>query len=70
MSVESIGMFCFNLRLIDLADKYCDGLFNVKGVPDLSLNRIIYFENCAWEENAKTKMKTERSGNFFAISEK
>jgi hypothetical protein len=32
------------------------------GVPDLSLNLMMYLENCAWEEDAKINMNMKKNG--------
>jgi len=61
-SDSSIAIFCLVLLSIDRGARYKEGSFIENGVPALSLNLMMYFENCAWEVVVKMKMNTKNKG--------
>jgi hypothetical protein len=67
-SVESIEIFCFALLCIDFGDKNSEGLLMLKGVPALSLNCIMYFENCAFDSFARNSIAIKKWSSILFIS--
>ena len=66
-SVSSIDIFCLLLLSKDLGDRNWEGLEIENGVPVLSLNRIIYFENWAIVEDEKPNNIINRKNKIFSF---
>jgi hypothetical protein len=67
-SVESIEIFCFVLLCIDFKDKNSEGLLMLKGIPALSLNCIMYFENCAFDSFVRKSIAIKKGSSILFIA--